>query len=132
MLVCKSKKVEQKVRMLRLHGMSKDAWKRYVQDSVPAHIPYQHYDVKYVGLKYNLTDIMASMGIVQLKKIEKMWKKRKKIHDLYAKELKNLPVLLQGTKDYNYKNAYHLFLIVLDKKRTSLNRDEFLQFLILV
>ena len=129
MLTCSKKSIDEKIRILRLHGMSKDAWKRYAPDSVPRGTPYQHYDVKYVGLKYNMIDISAAMGIEQLNRIDIMWKKRQELVKRYQTSLKDLPLFFQGTKDYKYKNAHHLFTITIDKRKTNKNRDRLLKFL---
>ena len=129
MLICKTKNIKEKIKILRLHGMSRDAWKRYLPDSVPKNSPYQHYDIQHVGLKYNMIDINAAMGSEQLKKIDTMWKKRKKLSGKYRQSLKNLPLIFQETDEYNYKNAFHLFTMILNKKKTNKKRDNFLKFL---
>ncbi len=129
MLICKNKNLYEKIRVARLHGLSKDAWKRYMPDSVNKTKKFEHYDVSEIGLKYNMIDINASMGIIQLKKIEKNWKKRKKMFLLYKKKLRNLPVYFQKFSDKNIRHAYHLFLMVLDKKKTNKNRDDLIHFL---
>ena len=90
---------------------------------------YGTYDIKYVGLKYNMIDINAALGIAQLKKINFMHKKRKKIVKNYEKGLKNLPIFFQNTNDYKFDNAHHLFTIVLDKKKTNKKRDYLLRYL---
>ena len=60
--------IYKKIRIMRLHGLSKDAWKRYLPDSIDNSNKFQHYDVKEVGLKYNLIDLNSSLGIPQLEK----------------------------------------------------------------
>jgi len=130
MLISNNRKIAEKVKMLRLHGMSKDAWQRYAPDSVSEHKKTLHYDVKHTGYKYNMTDLQASMGISQLKKINFMWKKRKKIFEKYKTKLKNLPVFFQNSKYLNFKHGYHLFIMVIDKKKTKKNRDDLIKYLI--
>ena len=71
MIITNTKAIAEKIKILRLHGMSKDAWKRYLPNAVPLSKHYQHYDVKYTGYKYNMTDLQAAMGVCQLDKIEK-------------------------------------------------------------
>ena len=76
---------------------------------------FMNYDVLSVGFKYNMTDMMAAMGNVQLKKITFMHKE-KKIAKFYFENLKKLPIIFQK----NIKNrihAYHLFVIVLNPKK---------------
>ena len=115
---------------MRLHGLSKDAWKRYLPESVnPVKTKFQHYDVVEVGLKYNMIDLNAAIGIVQLNKIEKGWIQRKKNYKFYTKRLNHLPILFQNTNPYPVKHAHHLFTIRLDKKKTSKKRDDLIIFL---
>ena len=115
MLITNNKKIYEKVKILRLHGMSKDSWKRFGVENSKVH-KFMNYDVLSVGFKYNMTDMMAAMGNVQLKKITFMHKERKKIAKFYFENLKKLPIIFQK----NIKNrihAYHLFVIVLNPKK---------------
>ena len=67
-----------------------------------------------------MIDINAAMGIVQLKKIERHWKIRKKLFELYKKKLNKLPFKFQEFEDKDIKHAYHLLLLIVDKKRTKI------------
>lgn len=130
MIICNNKNIYKKIRVARLHGLSKDAWKRNLPESVKKNTkPFQHYDVVEVGLKYNMIDINAAMGIVQLKKIDRNWKIRKKLFELYKKKLSKLPFKFQEFDDKNIKHAYHLLLLIIDKKRTKIKRDELVNYL---
>jgi len=129
MIICNKDSIYKKTRVARLHGLSKDAWKRYLPESVKTPIKFQHYDVTEIGLKYNMIDINAAMGIVQLKKLENSWKKRKKIFELYKKKVASLPIKTQNFVGKDIKHAYHLFLIVLDKNKTKKKRDDLILFL---
>jgi len=129
MIICKNKTFAKKVKILRLHGMSKDAWKRYLPDSVPVNKKNSHYDVIYTGYKYNMTDIHASMGVCQLKKIDTMWKKRRMLYEKYLRELSDLPVFFQNALEYKFKHAFHLFVIIIDKTKTTKSRDSLINFL---
>ncbi len=130
MLLTKNKTIASKIQVTRLHGLSKDAWKRYLPESVnPKKTKFQHYDVTDVGLKYNMIDLNASMGIVQLKKIEKGWKLRKRNYEYYIKKLKNLPLLFQATNPYPVKHAHHLFTVRINKKKTRKKRDDLILYL---
>lgn len=82
----------QKLRVLRLHGMDSDGWKRYAPNS-----PWR-YDVSYAGYKCNMTDIQAAIGICQLKKLDEFNRKRAKLVELYNKHLgsvENIQILKQ-------------------------------------
>tara|TARA_Y100000591_G_scaffold311398_1_gene314765 strand:+ start:38 stop:1222 length:1185 start_codon:yes stop_codon:yes gene_type:complete len=118
MIITKRKQLANRIKILRLHGLSKDAWKRNLPDSVKFNTKFEHYDVKEIGLKYNMIDINSAIGIIQLKKIEKGLKARKKIFNVYKKLLSGLPVKFQKftTDTKNFRHAYHLCIIKLDNK----------------
>lgn len=126
MILCKNKNLDEYFKKLRLHGMSKEAWKRFdIKKN------YHNYDLDFSGLKNNMTNIQASMGIVQLKKIEKLWKKRKKIYLNYINFFKDYEVGFQvpGENLTNYKHAYHLFVIYF-KSHSKMNiRNKLINFL---
>ena len=128
MIICDDKNFYKKIRVARLHGLSKDAWKRYLPESVNKKY-YEHYDVTEIGYKYNMIDINAAMGIIQLKKLDKNWMIRKKLFYIYKKKLKNLPIKFQKIEFKNIKHAYHLFLLVVDKDKTNKNRNDLIKFL---
>ena len=119
MLITNNKKLYQRARILSLHGMDKAAWNRYGSDG------YRHYDVSEIGYKYNLMDLLSSIGIEQLNKININYKIRKKIWNLYNKNFKNsnfrIPEKFNQSK---FKHAYHLYNIFLNKKLNKRNRDE--------
>jgi len=127
MLICKEKKIDSKFKVLRLHGMSRDAWKRFLPRKKGG--KWNHYDVIELGHKYNMIDLNAAFGIEQLKKINSMYKKRERIYKKYTEKLKDLPLFFQEEKRYKFKHAYHLFPIILDKKKTKKTRDGFLFYL---
>lgn len=109
-----------RIRRLSLHGMNKYAWNRYGNEG------YQHYEFVEAGYKYNMSDIQASLGIHQLKRIEKNWKRRQAIWKKYSDALKGLPLVLPASVQEGDRHAYHLFTIIIDTDRTKLTRDEFL------
>ena len=76
-----------------------------------------------------MIDINASMGIIQLKKIERNWKQRKKIFQLYKSKLKKLPIYFQKINLKNVRHGYHLILIVIDKNKTNKKRDQLISYL---
>ena len=128
MIICKDTNIYDKLRIARLHGLSKDAWKRYLPENVKKK-KYEHYDVSEIGFKYNMIDINAAMGIAQLNKIQKHWKIRQSLFSLYKKKLVGLPLIFQKIDFKNVKHAYHLFLMVIDKKKTEKKRDDLISFL---
>ena len=110
-----------KLKQLALHGMSKDAWRRFSDKG------YKHYDVIDLGFKYNMTDIQASIGVEQLKKIDAFWKRREKIWNIYNDFFKDLNVVVPSKVEKNTKHAYHLYTILINKKNNGIHRDVFLK-----
>ncbi|MGE5402328.1 MAG: DegT/DnrJ/EryC1/StrS family aminotransferase [Ignavibacteriales bacterium] len=120
MVVTNDDELASKLKIYALHGMSKDAWKRFSDDG------YKHYQVVFPGFKYNMTDIQASIGIHQLKRVEEYSKRRKQIWDIYNNELKALPLFLPPAPEENTRHAYHLYTILLDIDNARISRDELL------
>lgn len=108
------------IKIMALHGMSKDAWKRFGDSG------YKHYQVLYAGYKYNMMDIQAAIGIHQLPRIDKYWKRRQEIWNMYNEAFKDLPVFTPSPVEPNTKHAYHLYTLLLDIENLSITRDEFL------
>ncbi len=124
MLTTRNKKIAERVKNLRLHGLSRDAWKRYSNSG-----KYKTYDIFEPGFKYNLTNLNAALGINQLKKINLFWKKRRKIWEFYNKNLNDLPIKLPPKIPKNYRHAYHLYTLIMDTKKTKKTRQEIINFL---
>lgn len=120
MVLTKSKEYAAHIKTLALHGMSKDAWKRFSDEG------YKHYYVTEVGYKYNMMDIQAAIGIHQLKRIEKYWNRRQEIWKQYNNAFSDLPITLPPNPEPDTKHAYHLYTILIEEKKTGINRDEFL------
>ena len=120
MVITNHKESANRIKRLALHGMSKDAWKRFSDEG------YQHYYVEEAGYKYNMTDIQAAIGIHQLKRIEKNWSRRQEIWNYYNDNFSELPITLPSPLEKNTKHAYHLYTILIDENKSGLSRDEFL------
>ncbi len=120
MLITNHQSVAEKVKILALHGMSKDAWKRFSDEG------YKHYEIEYPGFKYNMTDVAAAFGLAQFPKLDAYHQKRAVIWKKYQKELKNLPVVLPDEPDSNEIHAYHLFPLLLDTDKVNISRDQLL------
>ncbi len=109
-----------KIKILGLHGMSKDAWKRFSDDG------YKHYQVIYPGYKYNMTDLQAAIGLKQFPLVEKYSKRRKEIWDQYNQAFLNLPVTIPAEEEENTRHALHLYTLFVDIEKANMSRDEFL------
>ena len=110
----------EKLKVLRLHGMSRDAWQRY---SSKGNI---HYDQLYLGYKYNMFDIQASLGIHQLAKIDKFWERRAEIVNRYNEAFGNIEEIepVYKKEENGSKHAHHLYVIKVKTERLNANRDE--------
>ncbi len=109
-----------RIKILGLHGMSKDAWKRFGDDG------YKHYQVVECGFKYNMMDLQAAIGIHQLQRVERNWKRREQIWNKYVAELKELPIGLPAAPEPDTRHGYHLFTLQIEKGAAGLTRDEFI------
>jgi dTDP-4-amino-4,6-dideoxygalactose transaminase len=108
-----------RVRVLGLHGMSRDAWKRYTEAG------YQHYDVAEPGFKYNMFDLQAALGLHQLQKLEGFWQRRHALAARYDAAFAGVPGLrLMGVRP-NVRTAHHLYVIRLQPE-LGIERDAFM------
>ena len=107
-------------KILALHGMSKDAWRRYSDDG------YKHYYVVECGFKYNMMDLQAAIGIHQLARIEANWQRRQEIWQIYQKAFVGLPVTCPAEVEAGVRHAFHLYTLLIEKKRCGMSRDQFL------
>jgi len=120
MILAKSEKDIARVKVLALHGMAKDAWRRFSDEG------YKHYYVTECGFKYNMMDLQAAIGIHQLKRVEENWIRRQEIWNYYQQAFANLPVTCPAEPEPNTRHGYHLYTLLIDKDRTGMNRDTFL------
>ncbi|HXM51076.1 MAG TPA: DegT/DnrJ/EryC1/StrS family aminotransferase, partial [Pyrinomonadaceae bacterium] len=109
-----------RIKMLALHGMSKDAWKRFSDEG------YKHYFVVETGFKYNMMDLQAALGIHQLQRVEANWLRREEIWQQYNEAFADLPLTLPAEPEPNTRHAYHLYTVLIDEARVGISRDEFL------
>ncbi len=109
-----------RIRILALHGMSKDAWKRFSDSG------YKHYQVVECGYKYNMMDLQAAIGIHQLERVEAAWLRRQAIWARYDQAFADLPLGLPAAPAPGTRHAYHLYTILVDETRTGIGRDAFL------
>ena len=109
--------LEKKLRMLRFHGIERDAWKRYGKGGNPS------YDIAQPGYKYNMPDMLAALGVVQLERLQEFNTRRTKLANLYLDGLKGIEgIELPQSPGYDHTHAWHLFVI----KNSKLDRDDFM------
>ncbi len=124
MILAKDTDDIERAKMLSLHGMTKDAWKRF---SDAGHI---HYFVVECGFKYNMMDLQAAIGIHQLARVEQSWNRRREIWGRYQEAFADLPVTLPAEPKAGSRHGYHLYTLQIDQKRTGISRDAFLDAMI--
>ena len=108
-----------KIKIRALHGMTSDARMRYANEN------YKHYQVIAPGFKYNMMDIQASLGIHQLKRLDKNFDRRKEIWNIYNKAFENLPITTPS-EEKDTVHGRHLYTLLLDLDNLKISRDEFL------
>ena len=121
MVITNKKVYADKIKVLGLHGMSKDAWKRFSDEG------YKHYEIVYAGFKYNMMDLQAAIGLHQMERIDQYWKRRQKIWNQYNKAFADLPVFLPQDAEEGTRHAYHLYTLLLNVERLKITRDQFMQ-----
>lgn len=110
-----------RIKVLGLHGMSKDAWKRFGDDG------YRHYEVVEAGFKYNMMDLQAAIGLRQLERVERYWARRREIWNRYDAAFADLPLTLPSPPAPDTRHAFHLYTVLVDEERTGgITRDAFL------
>jgi dTDP-4-amino-4,6-dideoxygalactose transaminase len=110
-----------KARVLSLHGMSKDAWERYSVEGS------WFYEVVEAGFKYNLTDLCASLGLAQLRKLLKFHARRREIARRYDEAFSRVPQLQAPTTRPEVDSAWHLYVLRLNLERLTLSRNCFIK-----
>jgi dTDP-4-amino-4,6-dideoxygalactose transaminase len=121
MLVTRNSEIAKRCRIMRLHGISRDAFDRYTSTK-----PSWYYEVVAPGFKYNMTDVAASLGIHQLQKVWELQKQRQAIANYYNLELANLPLHLPAQPPQNDTHSWHLYVIRLDDS-VKLSRNIFIE-----
>jgi dTDP-4-amino-4,6-dideoxygalactose transaminase len=121
MVVTRNPEIAARCRIMRLHGISRDAFDRYTSTK-----PAWHYEVVAPGFKYNMTDLAASMGIHQLKKAWAFQQRRQAMAERYDRELAGLPVTLPPRENQGDVHAWHLYVIRL-QSNAGIQRDRFIE-----
>lgn len=120
MVVTSDPEIAARCRVMRLHGISRDAFDRYTSNS-----PAWFYEVIAPGYKYNMTDIAAALGIHQLKRLKAFQAKRERMAGIYNEAFQDLPVVIPASSEPGDLHARHLYpLRILPKAGVS--RDEFI------
>ena len=111
----------QQARVIGLHGMTKDAWKRYARGGS------WRYEAVLPGFKYNMTDIAAAMGIHQLAKLEAFHRRREDIAARYSEAFAEEPALEVPARRAHVEHAWHLYVLRLRPEALRIDRDQFIE-----
>lgn len=110
-----------RIRRLALHGMTKDAWRRFGDEG------YKHYLVVESGYKYNMTDVQAALGLGQLSRVDANHRRREQIWNRYQEAFADLPVTRPSPPAPDTRHAYHLYTLLIDENTAGISRDRFLE-----
>ena len=121
MVVTRDERLAARMKVMRLHGISRDAFDRF-----RSRTPAWYYEIVAPGFKYNLTDPAAALGRVQLTRLPAFLRRRQQLATRYLTELKDLPLVLPADAPAGEVHAWHLFVLRLSDEAT-VTRDEVIQ-----
>lgn len=121
MITTASEALVKRMKTMRLHGINRDIWDRYRTNQ-----PNWFYEVVEPGFKYNMSDIMAAIGIHQLKKVECFQQRRQYIADQYTSAFCDLPLKTPGIQS-GERHSWHLYIIQLELEALTITRDQFIE-----
>jgi dTDP-4-amino-4,6-dideoxygalactose transaminase len=111
----------ERARVVSLHGMTRDAWKRYDKGGS------WYYEVVYPGFKYNMTDIQAAIGLWQLRKLDSFQKRRRQIVQQYNEVFGDIDALEVPVERKDVEHAWHLYVLRLRREVLRIGRDQFIE-----
>ena len=121
MLTTANPEYAERIAMMTLHGISRDAWKRYSAEGS------WYYEVLQAGYKYNMTDIAAAIGLHQLASSEWLLERRRAIAQRYMEAFSHWPELETPPNPDHIEHAWHLYILRLRSERLTITRDAFIQ-----
>lgn len=121
MATTESNELAERMRVLSLHGISKDAWKRYTAEGT------WRYDILEIGYKYNLTDLQASLGIAQLRKCGAMWARRAALAERYNNALASVDAFEIPQVPLDVQHAWHLYVVQVNSSALRIDRNRVIE-----
>jgi dTDP-4-amino-4,6-dideoxygalactose transaminase len=121
MITTDDAQLNERIRSRRLHGMTKDAWKRYTAEGS------WRYDVSYPGFKYNMTDLAAAMGCVQLRRLPQMQSRRLALVERYQEAFSRVDALELPITRADVEHAWHLYYIRIRPEMLRITRDDMIR-----
>jgi dTDP-4-amino-4,6-dideoxygalactose transaminase len=122
-MVCTANEtLAEEISLLKFHGMSREAWKRFAASGTP------NYDILMPGFKYNMMDIQAAIGIHQLPKLDGFIDRRAAIAGFYNRELADVVELaLPAYAPYEQRHSWHLYTPLVRIEKLTIDRDRFME-----
>jgi dTDP-4-amino-4,6-dideoxygalactose transaminase len=120
MICTDNDKWAERCRIMSLHGISRDAWKRYTAEGS------WYYEIIAPGFKYNMTDVAAAMGLAQLRKANWMHQRRAEIAERFSREFRALSELEVPAERPDCQHAWHLYMLRLNLDRLRIDRAKFM------
>lgn len=109
---------DKRLRRLRLHGMSKDGWKRYAKEGS------WYYEIHEAGYKCNLSDINAALALTQLKRLNHLNRRRRELVDAYCEKIHDIPGIRTQKQLPGTQSSWHIFPVWVDRKRYGMDRNQ--------
>ena len=121
-MVCTAdENLAEEISLMKFHGMSREAWKRFAASGSP------NYDILMPGFKYNMMDIQAAIGIHQLPRLDGFIDRRRDLAEFYNREFAEVPELaLPQYAPYQQRHAWHLYTPLVRVEQLSIDRDRFM------
>jgi dTDP-4-amino-4,6-dideoxygalactose transaminase len=123
MIITRNPKMADRMRIMRLHGINRDVFQRDGEKNKRN----WYYEVVAPGYKYNLSDILSAVGIIQLRKVNAMWQRRKEIAEMYSEAFQSLPFELPKKNEMLNAPSWYLYVIRLHLDKLKFGRDIFIQ-----
>jgi dTDP-4-amino-4,6-dideoxygalactose transaminase len=122
MITTQSDEIANRIKVMRLHGINQDVWDRYTSEK-----PKWFYEVVAPGFKYNMSDIMAAIGIHQLKKVNQFQARRQWIAEQYMRAFSDLPLKPPYVARPDDTHSWHLYVVQLELESLKITRDGFIE-----
>lgn len=117
MIITQNDELAKRMRLMRLHGISRNSWERYATDNA------WYYKVLAAGYNYCMSDIQAAIGLAQLSKCSALWAKRCRIAQRYTEAFRSLEALEVPTVRPDRVSAWHLYILRLRAEQLRIDRD---------
>jgi len=121
MITTDDDRLAERVRIMTLHGISKDGWKRFSAEGS------WYYEILAPGYKFNMTDVAASLGICQLRRCDEFWECRQRYAQMYDEGFADVPEVTVPYVELNVQHAWHLYVIQVKFEHLRIDRGDFIK-----